>query len=477
VPVPDDVLGNVTDADAERIQQIHDRWKLYEGDHPPTLQVLPGDVDDNVTRNSVGTIVDTGVEFLFAKGATVQVTSITDTAGDEDAANAAQAIVDATLERSGGSILFTEFATGGAIAGHATLKLVPAPGDPATGEHRIIALDPATVTAFWPDDDVTRAIAYRIMWTTHDDENRPVVLREDHVQQDDGRWFVRRWRGKAGASTDYTVRTRFSWVPEDDGVVWDFPLIADCKNLPDLGRYYGRPDITLDIERLNMAANRVASNASKTLRHFAHPQPYAIGKSTQAMQAMLDASIGGMLCLPEGSQVGTLELQADGLDASAAFVDAVEAKLFETARIPQVALGKVKDIGQLAGVALLIMYRPLLSKTETKQETYGPAIVQIVRSLLLLAGVDPTRFHIGVDWPDPLPKNDKDEADTALTLLELGVSKRTILERLGFDPDVEEQRRQQEQDDPMGDTRGLADRMLEAAASPDQGAASVDPAA
>jgi SPP1 Gp6-like portal protein len=65
-------------------------------------------------------------------------------------------------------------------------------------------------------------------------------------------------------------------------------------------------------------------------------------------------------------------------------------------------------------------------------EAYGSLPVEI----------DLSRIVITTEWDDPVSRNDKEEAETALLYHELGVSKDTILTRLGFDPEHEaEQRR------------------------------------
>ena len=68
------------------------------------------------------------------------------------------------------------------------------------------------------------------------------------------------------------------------------------------------------------------------------------------------------------------------------------------------------------------------------------------------------------------------EAATARELRDLGVSLRTVLERLGIDADQELERVRDEQADPMGDARGLLDRLDEMQARIDAGTSGERPA-
>ncbi len=110
--------------------------------------------------------------------------------------------------------------------------------------------------------------------------------------------------------------------------------------------------------------------------------------------------------------------------------------------------------GALSGVALNILYQPLLEKTETKRRTYGDLLVELNRRLLALGGFGEDNFTV-LHWPELLPGDPKAEAETALLQQQLGVSQDTLIERLGFDPELERQKRQ------AGDQQ-LGERLLTA---------------
>jgi hypothetical protein len=109
--------------------------------------------------------------------------------------------------------------------------------------------------------------------------------------------------------------------------------------------------------------------------------------------------------------------------------------LHETTRIPEVATGKLDSAGNLSSLALRILYAPLIQKTESKRRTYGQAIEQMFMRALALRGYE--EAIVELVWADLLPSDPEAIRRTALLDAQLGVSRTTILEQLGYDPDVE----------------------------------------
>lgn len=466
------VLGIVADVDAERTKSIGDRWNLYDGRHPDTLRVEIGEPDDNTTLNNLAVVVDTGVDFLFGQGVEFAVAPRDEDApgpdSDVDPVAEQQAYLDQLWRHNRKQTLLREWATSGAIAGDAYLKFVPAQ-DKAGTDHEIIELDPASVTMYWAPGNIRRIVAYRIMFNDQDPATGEVIVRrEDHIQGESGaHWDIRRYVGKAtGLSIGTDTRTQFRWEPDttlgpEDRWPHAWPQVIHAKNLPSPHEVYGRPDLTDDLVRLNGTINRTAANLNKTLRLFAHPQPWAVGEDpTKLKRAINDAAIGAMMCFPAGTTLGTLELQAEGMTASGSFLDRLDDKFYELARVPRVAAGKVDGIGALSGVALLILYRPLIAKNQSKRDTYGEALAVLNQRILEYAGFG-ADLDVSCMWPDVLPRNEKEETETGMNLRDLGVSRQTILDRLGIDWDVEKQRLLEEASDPMSDDAGLLQRVEE----------------
>ncbi len=109
----------------------------------------------------------------------------------------------------------------------------------------------------------------------------------------------------------------------------------------------------------------------------------------------------------------------------------------------------MESVGQLSGVALEILYQPLLEKTETKRLTYGDMLTEINRRLLAIAGYG-DELYTELRWQELLPKDNLMQAQAGLALKQLGVSGDTLVQEAGYDPDVERKKRALEPDNNLG---------------------------
>jgi len=115
-----------------------------------------------------------------------------------------------------------------------------------------------------------------------------------------------------------------------------------------------------------------------------------------------------------------------------------------------VALGRLADLprGQISGVALELLFMPLVEKTTTKRRLYGTGIREITRGALVLANKisieEYEDYPIGLHWPKLLPVDSLEDLQIAEALERLGVSKDTLLQERNYDPDKEAEKRQQE---------------------------------
>lgn len=449
----------ISDEAAQRRLDIRDAWDRYDGQHPDSIQAGAGDTNDNVALNNLATIIDTGVDFLWGSGSgEVEFAAMRGDEEDEALTEKLAEVWDANRKKT----LLRKTGVSGGIAGHFAWKLIPREGQLP----RIVLLDPLDLVLQSDPQDIDRRIGYAIDTTIYDDSNQAVGRRrEQHTLDDGGKSWTVQW-----LVTDTPLNmpgAKVYWKPDPqrpDAEVWpyEFAAIVDAQNMPNPHREWGRSDLSADILHINEQINRVASNEAKTLRHFAHPQPVATGENPKQIQGFIDASIGSVMCLPTGTDYRYAQMQADGLTASREYRDALTDKQFEVARVPLIAIGKVDNLGAASGVALLIMYRPLIAKTETKRDTYGDALRELNLRILALLG-DGAADDVDVvnAWPDVLPKNLKEEADTGLLLLDLGVSRQTILERLGINFDREQERLAEEAGNPETDSHGLLTRLEE----------------
>jgi hypothetical protein len=81
-------------------------------------------------------------------------------------------------------------------------------------------------------------------------------------------------------------------------------------------------------------------------------------------------------------------------------------------------------------------------------------LTELNRRLLALGGFGEDH-HTVIHWPEMLPTDTMQEAQTALLHQQLGVSADTLLQRLGYDPDMEKDKRE-------ADSARLGDTLLTA---------------
>lgn len=413
------LLGKEAKQDVERIQRA---WDYYYGETPNMIEAADG-VDDNVRLNVVQICVDAATDYLFGERLPMTL----------DGEDEAQAWLDAVWESSGGMGLLQDARTNGAIAGTAWLKLqMPPEGESVrTTLPRIRTLNPSSVEVLTDEDDYERVLEYRVTWVARDDRGRLVTRRERWLR--DG--SVWQYLKEQAASND-----RFRVV---DSAVWGwpFPPVFCCKNLPAPNEFGGRPDVTTDLMNLQDAINGTASDARHISRLLGHPQLWFAGVDAQ----QLTAKPGEALLLPDEAKGGVLSPGA-APGGHLALIEALKAVYHEQSRVPEIAAGRLDNVGQLSGLALRILYGPLQRRTATQRRLYGDGLISEVNAALLaLAEYEPATTVLA--WPDNLPQDEGELAKDAQDKQRAGVSMRTTLGELGYDPDAEEDRRKDEADE------------------------------
>jgi hypothetical protein len=401
-----------------RANRIAQRWRIYHGQHPRSLKVRQGQLDDNVTVNFARVIVDKGVSFLFGQDLRFEL--------DETAETEAEQWLSACWGANRQMTTLAKLALNGAIAGHAFVKIIPQQGSPYP---RLVVLDPATVAVRWEPDDIEQVTRYTISYPALDPgSGKPVRIRQI-IERDGPVWVITDQRSAADSATWQTVgeaRWPYAWPP-----------IVDCQNLPCPNEYWGLSDLEDDLLQLNAAINFVLSNLARIIRFHAHPKTWGKGFAANQLNIAVDETI--VLPSPDAS-LHNLEMQSD-LASSITVYQRLREALHEVARVPEVATGKLDNVGSLSGVALQILYQPLLEKTQTKRRTYGDLLMELNRRLLQLGGFGDDNQTV-IHWPELLPADPLVVRQAALLDQQLGVSADTVLQKLGYNPDLERAKRE-----------------------------------
>lgn len=418
----------------DRRERFVRAWASYQGEAPKPLRITPDGFDDNVRINYARLVVDKGVSFLGVPTAQIDA--------DTTARSTTEDYASEVWKNSGGPLGFSRLAVNGGVCGHTFAKIIPAEPTP-----RVVVLDPANVTMKWRADDHEAIYEFRITWTEWDAEKRKMIgRRQRHVEADNG--------GSWEVIEEKSPEVGSRWV-EFSRETWQYPFsqIVHGQNLPAPNQVWGRSDLENDVLDLIEAIEFSVSNVNRILRFQAHGLWYT---DAEGGLETLNRSIGRIVRFPKGTKIDKLEMDSD-LSSSMEFLRHLRQALAEVTRVPEVATGKVESIGNLAGVALQILYQPLLELTETKRDTYGDVYSEATRRALIVGGKPDV--EITPSWPEMLP------ADTQ-TLIDdqtLGiVSKRTLAEKRGYDFDVEEARIEEEKGSGPAATEGALTAAIDA---------------
>lgn len=479
----------------DRAVCFKERWDLYEGKHPDTLPVIRGgdnrpDVNDNIKYNAAGLSVDRGVSALFGgidqditfalqEDSDFETTNTTIDAEDDESGDPGESPDQDWLKRAWDAnskkTLLTDMATNGGVCGHFFLRFYETGAKLDRDMPRIVNLDPAYCLPVFSEDDYEIVLGWKIQFPLPGKRQRRVLIEpdvEDLEGYDPTQDVVGSWRitnqemtGEKGA--DWQTLDVTTWD-------YDFPPILDGKNLPKPNSYWGRSDIEDDVRDMNYAMNRALSSMQRILRLYGHPRPWVAGVTPEQIQLLIQG-VDRILTLPDGAQLQQLEMSGD-LGASIDFLRQLKSAFSDVAKNPQIDPEKLGSIGGLSGVALRILYQPLLEQTGLKRGTYGDALVEANRRLLVLGDIAPS--PVTINWPNPMPLDVKETTDALVAQRELGLSQETALETLGYDPALEAERRQNDDVSvgtlgasaaaaaaiKAGDTGDLVDEMTQTAA-------------
>lgn len=426
-----------------RIKSYAAQVAAYQGHHPRAIrQPRQGEPDDNVVVNYARIIVDKGAAFLFGGDLGIELDTEAnagdavpenlegvDDADRESPETPEGAALDTFWEANGDQLTRLKLAVNGGICGHAWAKLWPT-GVPGEAP-RLMVVDPSTVSVVWDADDYETVSRYVLTWNTYlPGSRRPIRRRQLMDRTDAGTWLI----------TDQQARGVSSWETLEVQE-WPYPWapLLGCQNLPQPNEYYGEADLSPDVLHLNYAINRVTANINRILRLHAHPKYVGIGMGTGGLSLSADEILN--VPNPE-AKLQALEMQSD-LGSSIGYLDVLRQALHEIARVPEVATGRLAGIGNLSGTALSILYGPIVEKTEAKRRTYGPLVQQLSAHALELMGVSGyTPDDVVLHWPELVPLDPMQERQAALIDKQLGVSDDTLMEKLGYRPDLERERRQ-----------------------------------
>jgi len=381
----------LTDDDRARAKRIQTAWDAYEGKFIKHFEKIQNEPDLNVISNRVVEVVNTSNEFLFGKELQITVA--------EGSPDEAQTFLDDCWGRKETRIPFLlRLGLNGAMAGNAFLRIVPGRKQ---GKFRLIEIDPAIVSVKTAPQDVQTILLYCLEYSCDEKDAagkpqrvyyREEISRVDPIDEDpfsyededadgldsDVTWQIQHWTQVAQAGMQ---PKNGSWVPSGDPYIWPYPFspIFSCQNLPRPNSFWGYPDVTDDLIGLNNSLNFVQSNINVTEK---------IGRILYAPgtgEGTLHVDPGKIIQLPLPDQKIMSVAMQSNITALLAFAANLRSDMDEQAGVPGVATGRVDILPRgITGIAIEMLYGPLLKKTDKKRCTYGELIIEVSKALLVL---------------------------------------------------------------------------------------------
>lgn len=381
----------ITKEDQKRQQHIQAAWKAYEDEFEKHFEKMPNEPDMNVISNRVIEIVNASNDFLFAKELQITV--------PKGAPKEAQTFLDDVWGRKETRIPFLlRLGLNGAMAGNAFIRIVPGR---KKGKFRLIEVDPCTINVKTAPQDCQTVLLYCIEYCVDEKDvlgnsqrvyYREEISRIDPYDEDpftyededadgldsDVTWQIQHWTQVAQAGMGPKMG---NWIPAGEPYIWPYPFapIFSCQNLPRPNSFWGYPDVTKGLIGLNDSLNLVQSsiNVEKKIRRLLVGRGMGEGTIPIAPGRIMQTA------LPEQT-IEAVQV-ASTIAEDLTFAANLRSDMDEQSAVPGVATGRVDILPRgITGIAIEMLYGPLLKKTDKKRCTYGEMIIEVSKALLVL---------------------------------------------------------------------------------------------
>lgn len=437
----------ITEQDRKRQERIAKAWQAFDDELPDSLEPMEGEDPElaNVAENIVSSCVEDVISFLFGDELQISV--------DEGAPEEAQKVLDEVWGRKEARLpLLQELAQNGLLSGHGFLRIVTNADDSI----RLLASDPMCIFVQTAPGDCKTPILFCVEYCVEETLGGKAIQRyyreeirrvdpqnDDPDTQDtaldrDTTWISQHWT---------RIGDKGSWTPNGDPIEWPFSYcpLQGCQNLVRANSFWGKADTTKGLIALNKAINFVLSNINKVGKLYAQPILYAPG----AGEGVLGLEPGKIIQLPLPEQkIEAVQIVSD-LANHLLFLEKLHGAVERQTSVPAIASGVSQNMpSQIAGITLKTMCMALLKLIDKKRCLYGELIINVSKAILQIRGFSP-EIDVTLGWQNPLPSDTAADANTAVVLQQLGVSRTTLLRELGYDPEQEAELKKQEDEAAM----------------------------
>lgn len=390
-----------------RLNRYASNWAWYLGHHYAYRKELG---DQNLAFNWCKAFADYIINFNFSKGIHFHVPE------------AAEAITPYLLNRvwtednDKGSVIY-EIGQYGVVSGDVFVKVAfePPYRDAGGMVHapriRILPLNPAHCFPEWHPHDRTRMISFKLkykFWATQRDGTRGVNTYVEQITEEVIREYV----------NDELISER----PNPLGTV----PVAYCPNVAVASSPWGLSDIQ-DLVGLNREYNEKASDISEIINYHAAPVTVITGAKASNLEKGPRKvwAIGN-----KDARIQNLQLEGN-LSGPLGYLTLLKQSMHELTGVPEQALGSMQPISNTAGVALAMLYQPLMQRHAQKKVQYSRLFNRINELVIRYASIyepewlqynpeiaavplkrdqypwldpnDPMTYRTTCEWESPLP--------------------------------------------------------------------------
>ncbi len=345
----------------DRLARYAAYWKWYGPLTPECLFPLTNgtDTDFHPNRwNYLRPIVEAGVDFLAGKGFTIRVA--------DPLVTVTLPFLDEVWRRNNRIALTYEVCITGSVTGDA-FKLYtyvePTEFDRALRPHakgqiRIARLNSEQVFPEWDALDPTKMVKVRIETYFYPAVGGPsaevaagTMMR--HTQVITAHQIIETLHGEIP-----TIR---------QNILGEIPLVH-IKNIVIPGQPYGLSDLA-DLIGIQKDLDDKTSEISQTINYNGSPTIAMFGAKAKDLDKSSNTFWSG---LPENAKIEVIRLGIEDIGAAVKYVEVEKKTLHEISGVPEAALGATMAISNTSGVALSMVYQPLLRKTRAKRAQYEP---------------------------------------------------------------------------------------------------------
>lgn len=362
-------------ADVVRLKRYTQHWQFY---HTLQWNFEREEGAPLVTVNYARLIVDKAVSWMVKGGI------------EHDVPKALEGIVKPLLDEvwkyNDQEVFLYEMGTVGAVTGDVFIMITFAePTDLARkrnpnsqGQIRIDLLGSEQCFPTWDplNTDVMTSLRIETVYYDHNTKLR-AIDDDNHPRQGQGNITVRRF---TQIITPDTIIEQYEGGPPfvRPNVLGEIPVVH-IKNLPIAREFYGISDLD-NVMPLQQELNEKTTDESDIIHYHAGPITVITGGKGATLEYGPNKIWSGF---PAEARVSNLEMTTD-LGAIQEYIGLIRKTILELTETPEILLEQ-PNISNTSGVALQLMYQPIVDKTKRKSSEYEKGFALVNYYILRVA--------------------------------------------------------------------------------------------